>query len=130
MDLTEGDGNLEGAAQEIARAARLGRNEHVASTGDSSEAARLLAASLRATPPDDGAPPTSVFVVHGHDGEFAAAVEEYLAVVGVTAIVLKRAGGSSQSLFGEVPPVRVRGQVRGRANHRGRPRCRTQTVRP
>jgi predicted nucleotide-binding protein len=43
--------------------------------------------------------PNSVFVVHGHDTEGLAMLEEYLASVGVETVVLSRRNESPQSLF-------------------------------
>jgi predicted nucleotide-binding protein len=42
---------------------------------------------------------TSVFVVHGHNAEALAKLEEWLAIVRITAVVLSREDESPQSLF-------------------------------
>jgi len=46
-----------------------------------------------------GNPPSSVFVVHGHDDQALAEIEGYLSTLGVASIVLSRQSESPQSLF-------------------------------
>lgn len=99
VDLRGGDTDLALAAERIAKLVTGARSARVLSSGESAETARVLAESHRAAPVDDGRAPQSVFLVHGHDDEFLAAVEDFLKGVGVKTIVLKRAGGSTQSLL-------------------------------
>jgi predicted nucleotide-binding protein len=63
--------------------------------------AESVAADIRGSGGDEpeGAPPRSVFVVHGQDGAFLAEVEQFLSSIGVKSIVLRRIGGPAQSLF-------------------------------
>jgi predicted nucleotide-binding protein len=42
---------------------------------------------------------TSVFVVHGHNADVLSSLEEWLAILGITAVVLSRQDESPQSLF-------------------------------
>ena len=66
------------------------------------EAAALLASETRKEPSDSSlaqGPPSSVFIVHGHDDKFLSEVESYLLSLGIKSIVLRKIGGPAQSLF-------------------------------
>lgn len=52
----------------------------------------------RATDVEDKAPPTSVFIVHGHDEAFLEDVAAFVSELGVKPIVMKDIGGASMSL--------------------------------
>jgi len=52
----------------------------------------------RATDVEDKTPPTSVFVVHGHDESFLNDVTAFVRELGVSPIVMKDIGGASMSL--------------------------------
>jgi predicted nucleotide-binding protein len=49
--------------------------------------------------PNDDKPPTSVFVVHGHDEEFLTEVVTFIRSLGVAPIVMKDIGGAATSLI-------------------------------
>ena len=59
--------------------------------------AREVRASIQSTSGEEK--PNSVFVVHGHDLQSLAVVEDYLASAGITAVVLSRQQGYTQSLL-------------------------------
>ncbi|MET0396690.1 MAG: TIR domain-containing protein [Longimicrobiaceae bacterium] len=59
--------------------------------------AQELRAATEPAPNQTGS--TSVFVVHGHDAQALAKLEDYLASVGIAAVVLARQYESPQSLF-------------------------------
>ena len=99
LDVSGPDADIGRAAQVIADAARDSRRATPAVAPEAETVAQAIAASRRGPVEDDGTPPTSVFLVHGHDDDFLAAVVDYLTDRGVKAVVLKRIGGSSQSLF-------------------------------
>ena len=71
------------------------------SVEDAPALAAEIAQELRASnePAPDETHPNSVFVVHGHSAEPLRQLEDYLASVGVTTIVLSRQDESPQSLF-------------------------------
>ena len=60
-----------------------------------------IAQELRTStePMTSGEQNTSVFVVHGHNAEALGKLEEYLSVLGITAVVLSRQDELPQSLF-------------------------------
>ena len=99
LDLRSPDADIDLAAQTIAEAARVAHRETPALATDVENAARVITESRLGVVDEDEAPPTSVFLVHGHDDEFIASVVDFLSARGIEAIVLKRVGGSSQSLF-------------------------------
>jgi predicted nucleotide-binding protein len=70
------------------------------SSQESSLIAADIARDIRASEyvPADG-PPNSVFVVHGHDEQPLAQLDEYLTSVGVQSVILARRDESPQSLF-------------------------------
>jgi predicted nucleotide-binding protein len=73
----------------------------VSAVQEASTVAARIAEDVRAStgPPPFETQPKSVFVVHGHDGAALAKLEEYLASVGIAAVVLSRHHDSPQSLF-------------------------------
>lgn len=83
-----------------ARSSAIEKSERIFSKQEASQAASQIAQEIRdnsETPP--AGPPTSVFVVHGHDTNALVDLERYLKSVGVTPIVLSRVSDSPQSLF-------------------------------
>ncbi len=66
------------------------------------EVAATLASAVRKDSPAGAAttkPPTSVFIVHGHDDHLLKEVEDHLSSLGIEPVVLRRIGGPAQSLF-------------------------------
>lgn len=69
------------------------------------DAAKALAAQSKGTsgqldvPPAAEVPPTSVFIVHGHDEDMLKSVVEFVESLGVKAIVLRDIGGATRSLM-------------------------------
>ena len=98
LDLSA-DADIDLAAQTIVLAAQGARRNTPALATDAEDAARVITESRLGVVDEDEAAPTSIFLVHGHDDEFIASVVNFLSARDIEAVVLKRVGGSSQSLF-------------------------------